>query len=150
MVSSTCARISRPVTVSVSSRIRSASVDLPWSMCAMIEKLRMRLCSIGLWRVAAVEPHQAVRQAVLLDVADVPEAGLLEGAPRTAVRLVDRGDACVRLRAREDDLLRELGQHARAEPGANQVGLADQQVDTCDALTDPNDRLPLRMLLDEV
>src|SRR5687767_7326933 len=25
---------------------RSASVDLPWSMWAMIEKLRMRLCSI--------------------------------------------------------------------------------------------------------
>jgi hypothetical protein len=23
---------------------RSASVDLPWSMCAMIEKLRIRLC----------------------------------------------------------------------------------------------------------
>ena len=40
--SSTCARMSRPVTVSVSSRMRSASVDLPWSMWAMIEKLRMR------------------------------------------------------------------------------------------------------------
>jgi len=26
----------------VSSRMRSASVDFPWSMCAMIEKLRMR------------------------------------------------------------------------------------------------------------
>ena len=29
------------VTVWVSSRMRSASVDLPWSMWAMIEKLRM-------------------------------------------------------------------------------------------------------------
>ena len=34
-------RISRAATVCVSSRIRSASVDLPWSMWAMIEKLRM-------------------------------------------------------------------------------------------------------------
>src|SRR5919197_6014501 len=41
IVSSTCSRISRCVTAFVSSRMRSASVDLPWSMCAMIEKLRM-------------------------------------------------------------------------------------------------------------
>ncbi|NCV46915.1 MAG: hypothetical protein EBW53_02230 [Actinobacteria bacterium] len=26
--------------------MRSESVDLPWSMCAMIEKLRMRDCSM--------------------------------------------------------------------------------------------------------
>jgi hypothetical protein len=45
--SSTCARISRFETASVSSRMRSASVDLPWSMCAMIEKLRMWLWSMA-------------------------------------------------------------------------------------------------------
>ena len=45
--SSSWSRISRPDTVSVASRMRSASVDLPWSMCAMIEKLRMRDWSIG-------------------------------------------------------------------------------------------------------
>src|SRR5271156_5726314 len=39
--SSSCARIARESTVWVSSRIRSASVDLPWSMWAMIEKLRI-------------------------------------------------------------------------------------------------------------
>src|SRR6478735_2529513 len=39
--SSTCSRIWRASTVWVSSRMRSASVDLPWSMWAMIEKLRM-------------------------------------------------------------------------------------------------------------
>src|SRR5262249_24688239 len=44
--SSSCSRISRPVTVSVSSRMRSARVDLPWSMWAMIEKLRILLWSI--------------------------------------------------------------------------------------------------------
>src|SRR4051812_7218034 len=39
--SSTWARIDRGSTVFVISRMRSASVDLPWSMWAMIEKLRM-------------------------------------------------------------------------------------------------------------
>src|SRR3954454_1109974 len=41
MESSTWARIERASTVLVISRMRSASVDLPWSMWAMIEKLRM-------------------------------------------------------------------------------------------------------------
>ena len=45
--SSTCSRISRSDTVRVSCRMRSASVDLPWSMCAMIEKLRMRESATG-------------------------------------------------------------------------------------------------------
>ena len=42
MESSTCSRISRFESVRVSSRMRSARVDLPWSMCATMEKLRMR------------------------------------------------------------------------------------------------------------
>src|SRR5262249_2084911 len=62
--SSTCARISRPVTVFVSSRMRSASVDLPWSMCAMIEKLRMRSRSIP--RSAVLEPAPQREQRVEL------------------------------------------------------------------------------------
>ncbi len=33
--------MSRAATVPVYSRMRSASVDLPWSMCAMMLKLRM-------------------------------------------------------------------------------------------------------------
>ena len=33
--------MSRGLTVPVSSRMRSASVDLPWSMWATMEKLRM-------------------------------------------------------------------------------------------------------------
>ena len=37
-----CERMSRASTASVISRMRSLSVDLPWSMWAMIEKLRMR------------------------------------------------------------------------------------------------------------
>src|SRR5262245_55153821 len=40
--SSNCAFMSRLSTAPVSSSMRSASVDLPWSMCAMIAKLRMR------------------------------------------------------------------------------------------------------------
>jgi hypothetical protein len=37
--------MSREDTVWVISRMRSARVDFPWSMWAMIEKLRMRLWS---------------------------------------------------------------------------------------------------------
>ena len=40
--SSTCSIISRWVTVPVASSSRSASVDLPWSIWAMMLKLRMR------------------------------------------------------------------------------------------------------------
>src|SRR5260221_350287 len=40
--SSTCSRMSRSATEPVSWRMRSASVDFPWPMWAMIEKLRMR------------------------------------------------------------------------------------------------------------
>ena len=39
--------MSRSSTVRVSSRMRSEIVDLPWSMCATIEKLRM-------WEVSKV------------------------------------------------------------------------------------------------
>src|SRR5687768_5797880 len=48
MESSTCSRISRCGTVSVSSRIRSARVDFPWSMCATMEKLRIRSSCMAL------------------------------------------------------------------------------------------------------
>src|SRR5690606_12657409 len=44
MLSRTWASISRAWRAPVVSRKRSASVDLPWSMCAMIEKLRTLLC----------------------------------------------------------------------------------------------------------
>jgi len=48
MESSTCSCISRFDNAPVISSKRSASVDLPWSMCAMIQKLRMNLGSIYL------------------------------------------------------------------------------------------------------
>ena len=48
MESSTCSCISRCVKAPVISSKRSASVDLPWSMCAMIQKLRMNFGSMSL------------------------------------------------------------------------------------------------------
>ena len=36
-----CARMSRSSTTPVSCSIRSARVDLPWSMCAMMQKFRI-------------------------------------------------------------------------------------------------------------
>src|SRR5262249_46374803 len=47
MSSRNCDDISRFDTVPVRSSRRSARVDLPWSMCAMIEKLRMCAVSRG-------------------------------------------------------------------------------------------------------
>ena len=40
------ARICRPSTMPVSCSIRSARVDLPWSMCAMMQKLRITAWSV--------------------------------------------------------------------------------------------------------
>src|SRR5208282_216811 len=54
MLSSTCSRISRAASPPQASISRSARVDLPWSICAMIAKLRMsrsgvmESCKIGL------------------------------------------------------------------------------------------------------
>src|SRR3981189_223595 len=48
MESSTCSCISRWVSAPVISSRRSARVDLPWSMCAMMQKFRMNFGSIFL------------------------------------------------------------------------------------------------------
>src|SRR6266446_9515726 len=48
MESSTCSCISRCDNAPVISSRRSARVDLPWSICAMIQKLRMNFGSIYL------------------------------------------------------------------------------------------------------
>ena len=42
-----CARISRSSTTPVSCSMRSASVDLPWSMCAMMQKLRISSAGVA-------------------------------------------------------------------------------------------------------
>src|SRR3954452_15309256 len=63
--SSTCSRIWRGLTVCVISRMRSASVDLPWSMWAMIEKLRMSAWSpMREIRLGAVQARDAARDEV--------------------------------------------------------------------------------------
>ena len=41
-----CARMSRSLTTPVMPSMRSASVDLPWSMWAMMQKLRMYAGSV--------------------------------------------------------------------------------------------------------
>src|SRR5688572_12422936 len=60
--SSTCSAISRSASPPHIWMKRSASVDLPWSMCAMMEKLRMRC-----WGVKA-EPCK--RSAILAQLGD--------------------------------------------------------------------------------
>src|ERR1700760_376832 len=44
-----CARIDRASTTPVSCSIRSASVDLPWSMWAMMQKFRIRAGAVNVW-----------------------------------------------------------------------------------------------------
>ena len=44
-----CARICASSTTPVSCSIRSASVDLPWSMWAMMQKLRMSDGVVNVW-----------------------------------------------------------------------------------------------------
>jgi hypothetical protein len=91
-----------------------------------------------------------VRKAVFIDVAHVPEAGLLERPPRAAIRLLDRGDARPCLRSGEDDLARELLQGLRPEAAAGRVLFADQQVDAGEPFARPDDLLPLGVVGDEV
>src|SRR5215218_899596 len=58
--SSSCSRIWRGSTVWVISRMRSASVDFPWSMWAMIEKLRMWAWS-AIYAATTIEGRSARR-----------------------------------------------------------------------------------------
>jgi membrane-bound lytic murein transglycosylase D len=67
MASSTWACISRAVRLPVSSSRRSESVDLPWSMCAMIAKLRLFLAGCTPTETAgapAAKPKQATAPAL--------------------------------------------------------------------------------------
>src|SRR5690242_7738666 len=56
-----CARIDRSSTTPVSCSIRSASVDLPWSMCAMMQKFRMIAGSVlpGWGRLALLDKEHS-------------------------------------------------------------------------------------------
>src|SRR4249920_1160158 len=84
MESSTWSPISRSERPPQSWIKRSASVDLPWSMCAMMEKLRMRFCSIN------KEGAEAPSMAAIL-----PQGGSLpRDAPSPLVRKsVDRDES---------------------------------------------------------
>src|SRR5436309_12853333 len=95
MESSTCARMSRDSTVCVISRMRSASVDFPWSMWAMIEKLRMRAWSamrtlrLGADAEEALQRRDAARREAggLVGLADLQpqhRAGVGQRAERDA------------------------------------------------------------------
>src|SRR5256885_4326172 len=72
ILSSSCGRCLRGSTAPVVSRMRSASVDLPWSMCAMIEKLRMFragvvIASAKMLRAPQPAHHQLADLAGLVD-----------------------------------------------------------------------------------
>lgn len=91
-----------------------------------------------------------MREAVLLDGPDVLEAGLLERTPGTAVRFLDGCDDGVRIGIGEDDLARELRQNRRPEPPADQIRLADEEVDSGDTRADTDDLFPVGMIRHQV
>src|SRR4051794_14258001 len=98
--SSSCGRCFRESTAPVISRMRSASVDFPWSMWAMIEKFRMLLAGADmgsrLIMEAAVRSAQlcaaAAAEASAEDLADLLDLGHAERPDRTAVREHAGGD----------------------------------------------------------
>src|SRR6478752_2053488 len=70
ILSRNCSLRSRSESAPVASRMRSASVDLPWSMCAMIEKLRMKRGSAamsgdrGIYSLLDIEKRLLTRQMI--------------------------------------------------------------------------------------
>src|SRR3954470_23365578 len=70
ILSRNCSLRSRSESAPVASRIRSASVDFPWSMCAMIEKLRMKRGSAamedcrGIYNLLDIEKRLLTRQMI--------------------------------------------------------------------------------------
>src|SRR4051794_40778444 len=105
--SSTWARIDRGSTVLVISRMRSASVDFPWSMWAMIEKLRMCAWSamaarlrIGAGRRGGSERRDA-RQRLVVGDGDAVAAGVL-GPVERAVGAGEQGGVGLALHRHRD------------------------------------------------
>src|SRR5204863_463450 len=93
MSSRNCADISRAETAPVASRMRSASVDFPWSMWAMIEELRM-------W-VAWLAPNGELLGVEFDDVARAADAQTLELPNGDVVTVrVKKGKVTVRQRHR--------------------------------------------------
>src|SRR4051812_26642232 len=114
--SSTCSAISRSASPPHIWMKRSASVDLPWSMCAMMEKLRILVWDIAaLWhinkegaprghppltaRYSSVEPNSARHSTLIGQARDRDERGTF-AAPyleRQHGTLVQAGEQLVEL-----------------------------------------------------
>src|SRR3954447_3306187 len=137
--SSTWARIDRGSTVFVISRMRSASVDFPWSMWAMIEKLRMCAWSAmdARLRIGAVAPggseQRDDRQRVVVGDRDAVAARVLD-AVEGAVGARQQGGVGLALHRHRDadrDRHAEVGvlaARARARAGFERfVGVGDDQ-----------------------
>src|SRR2546423_8164990 len=115
--SRSCGRCLRGSTAPVLSRMRSASVDLPWSMCAMIEKLRM-------FRAGAVtEEMLRAPDAAHDEIADL--ASLVDPHRRDRHR-VDR-EAAEDARAEAHDLHRDRAPEQPVEPVPDAVADARER-----------------------
>src|SRR5437870_2371411 len=102
--SSSCSRISRAETASVISRMRSASVDFPWSMWAMIEKLRILLWSMGLRAMVLAGRADSPRR-------DVDEKVVIRTRILILVPAPDRDHVEARGTQHQDELVAEPHAH---------------------------------------
>src|SRR5437016_367195 len=66
ILSRNCARDSRSVSAPVFSKMRSASVDFPWSMWAMMEKFRIRLvgCALSSGRLSPASWEEPIGRSL--------------------------------------------------------------------------------------
>src|SRR5512145_2963757 len=87
--SSTCDCICFADSVAVASRSRSASVDLPWSMWAMMQKLRMCCGFMASTRSPGLEGLGMQAQGATLDRAEAP----LEVQRRAGIEVEEVGVA---------------------------------------------------------
>src|SRR5579862_1186696 len=116
MLSMNCARRSRSVSAPVASSRRSASVDLPWSMCAMIEKLRIRCVGVD------IEGRAGGRGSSSYRARDLSSKCFLGLAPRGDVERELSGQVVLLQLEHEIDPLADV-------LGDGHLGLAVQQLE---------------------
>src|SRR5436853_2843019 len=116
IVSSSCGRCLRGSTAPFVSRMRSASVDFPWSMWAMIEKLRMFRAGCTAQMLRAPDPAHD-------QLADLVRLVHAQASDREGVHRQPRDDA----RAEAHDLHHERAPEQLVEPEPDPVADAGEQ-----------------------
>src|SRR5579864_7888472 len=119
MESSTWACISRAVSDPVSSSRRSASVDLPWSICAIIAKLRMKAASMSEWLILDFNRRLNSSRFAAHSCDDIASGGdrrLLACRMSSPVKSCSAEDALLNVRVEHGEKSYEQSACCRARP----------------------------------